>query len=60
LRTIIAKVLTSKEQWIINSRYGLGEHKELTLAEIGAALRVSKERIRQIQAKIILKLRKYL
>ena len=60
LQMIISKVLTSKEQWIINSRFGIGGHKELTLFEIGATLRVSKERIRQIQAKIILKLKKYL
>ena len=41
-------------------RYGLGESKIFTLKEIGIKLNITRERVRQIEKKAIVKLKKYL
>lgn len=43
--------LNDREQYIINSYYGLNGEKEKTLDEIGKKLKISKERTRQIKEK---------
>lgn len=50
--------LTEREQQVIRLRYGLGEERPRTLEEIGSALGVTRERVRQIEARAMEKLRK--
>lgn len=50
--------LTEREQQVIRLRYGLGEEKPQTLEEIGSILGVTRERVRQIEARAMEKLRK--
>ena len=49
--------LTSREQDVINMRFGLGDGTPYSLAEIGRALDLSRERVRQIESKALQKLR---
>ena len=49
--------LNEREQKILRLRFGLGGEEPLTLAEIGRQINVSRERVRQLEAKAILKLR---
>jgi RNA polymerase sigma factor (sigma-70 family) len=49
--------LTGLESRVIADRYGLDRGRALTLQEIGAAVGLSKERIRQIQSTALHKLR---
>ena len=57
LSEIIA-TLSSREQKIIRLRFGIGGGKPHTLEEVGNEFRVTRERIRQIEAKALSKLRK--
>ena len=49
--------LNEREQEILRLRFGLGGQEPLTLAEIGRQIKVSRERVRQLEARAILKLR---
>jgi RNA polymerase primary sigma factor len=49
--------LNDREQKILRLRFGLDGEDPLTLAEIGRQINVSRERVRQLEAKAILKLR---
>jgi RNA polymerase nonessential primary-like sigma factor len=49
--------LTSRERDVIRMRFGLGDGHAYSLAEIGRALDLSRERVRQIEAKALSKLR---
>jgi RNA polymerase primary sigma factor len=49
--------LNEREQKILKLRFGLEGTEPLTLAEIGRQINVSRERVRQLEAKAILKLR---
>ena len=54
----ILQTLTDREQKIIRMRFGIGGGKSHTLEEVGAEFSVTRERIRQIEAKALSKLRK--
>ncbi|MFN5193341.1 MAG: sigma-70 family RNA polymerase sigma factor [Cyanobacteriota bacterium] len=49
--------LNEREQKILQMRFGLAGTEPLTLAEIGRQIKVSRERVRQLEAKAIMKLR---
>jgi RNA polymerase primary sigma factor len=60
LRTEVANALDSlepREQRVLQLRFGLIDSRQLTLEEVGKRLGVTRERIRQIEAKALLKLR---
>jgi len=56
LLSIIAS-LTPREQKVIRLRYGLDDGRPRTLEEVGHLFEVTRERIRQIEAKALRKLR---
>jgi RNA polymerase primary sigma factor len=49
--------LNEREREVLRLRYGLGMDRELTLEEIGRRLSLTRERIRQIEAKAMAKVR---
>jgi RNA polymerase primary sigma factor len=49
--------LTPREREVLRLRYGLGLDRELTLEEIGRRLSITRERVRQIEAKAFAKIR---
>ena len=49
--------LTTREREVIQMRFGFGGQKPFSLAEIGRCLELSRERVRQIEAKALQKLR---
>ena len=49
--------LTEREQKILKLRFGLEDGKSHTLEEVGQEFNVTRERIRQIEAKALRKLR---
>ena len=51
--------LTDREQKILKLRFGLEDGKQHTLEEVGQEFSVTRERIRQIEAKALAKLRKH-
>lgn len=53
----ILDTLTPREEKVIRLRYGLDDGKPRTLEEVGKAFNVTRERIRQIEAKALRKLR---
>jgi RNA polymerase primary sigma factor len=52
----ILKTLTYREREIIRLRYGLGDGYTYTLEEVGRIFKVTRERVRQVEAKAIRKL----
>jgi RNA polymerase sigma factor RpoD-like protein len=55
---IALSTLTPREEKILRLRFGIGEQSDHTLEEVGRSFSVTRERIRQIEAKAINKLRK--
>ena len=53
----ILKDLTDREERVIRLRYGLDDNRPRTLEEVGKEFNVTRERIRQIEAKALKKLR---
>jgi RNA polymerase primary sigma factor len=53
----VLSFLTDQEEEVLRSRFGLGESEPKTLEEIGKMFGVTRERIRQIEAKALRKLR---
>jgi len=52
----LLKTLTTREREIIRLRYGLGDGYTYTLEEVGRIFKVTRERVRQIEAKAVRKL----
>jgi RNA polymerase primary sigma factor len=52
----LLKTLTFREREIIKLRYGLGDGYTYTLEEVGRIFKVTRERVRQIEAKAVRKL----
>ncbi len=55
----VLSTLSDREQKIIKMRFGLENGKSHTLEEVGQEFAVTRERIRQIEAKALAKLRKH-
>jgi RNA polymerase primary sigma factor len=53
----VLRTLTSREERVIKMRFGLEDGSEHTLEEVGQSFEVTRERIRQIEAKALRKLR---
>jgi RNA polymerase primary sigma factor len=54
---MVLKTLTPREEKVIKMRFGVGDGSEHTLEEVGQNFAVTRERIRQIEAKALRKLR---
>lgn len=54
---MILKTLTPKEQKVIRMRFGIGADRDHTLEEVGRHLYITRERVRQIEAKALRKLK---
>jgi RNA polymerase primary sigma factor len=55
----LLEMMTEREREVLDMRFGLIDGKPNTLAEVGAKLGVSRERIRQIEDEALKKLRKF-
>jgi RNA polymerase primary sigma factor len=53
----ILSALTPREQVVIRMRFGIGQDEPFTLEQVGQNLSVTRERIRQIEAKALKKLK---
>ncbi len=53
----VLQTLTDREEQVIRMRFGIGDGSEHTLEEVGQRFSVTRERIRQIEAKALRKLR---
>ena len=57
LEEAMGELLTDREQKVLRMRFGIGMRGDLTLEEIGRQFKVTRERIRQIEAKALRKIR---
>ncbi|MEK6776315.1 MAG: RNA polymerase sigma factor RpoD [bacterium] len=53
----VLQTLTPREEKVLRKRFGIGEATDHTLEEVGQEFKVTRERIRQIEAKALRKLR---
>ena len=53
----VLSTLTPREEKVLRMRFGIGESSDYTLEEVGQDFEVTRERIRQIEAKALKKLR---
>lgn len=53
----VLSTLTAREEKVLRMRFGIGEEADHTLEEVGQDFNVTRERIRQIEAKALRKLR---
>lgn len=59
MRELLEKILSDREKRILELRYGLYDNKIHTLKEIGEILNITRERVRQIEKKAIIKLKNH-
>ncbi len=55
--SLVLETLTPREEKVLRMRFGIGEKQDYTLEEVGKVLGVTRERVRQIEAKAIRRLR---
>ena len=53
----VLSTLTDREEKVLRLRFGIGDGYPRTLEEVGAVFKVTRERVRQIEAKALRKLR---
>ena len=53
----VLSTLTPREEMVLKLRFGLEDGRQRTLEEVGKEFKVTRERIRQIEAKALRKLR---
>jgi RNA polymerase primary sigma factor len=53
----VLKTLTPREEEVLRLRFGLDDGRTRTLEEVGEKFQITRERIRQIEAKALRKLR---
>jgi RNA polymerase sigma factor (sigma-70 family) len=53
----VLRTLTPKEEKVIRMRFGIGAERDHTLEEVGRHLSITRERVRQIEAKALRKLK---
>ncbi|HET6516092.1 MAG TPA: sigma-70 family RNA polymerase sigma factor [Thermodesulfovibrionales bacterium] len=53
----VLRTLTAKEEKVIRMRFGIGADRDHTLEEVGRYLSITRERVRQIEAKALRKLK---
>jgi RNA polymerase primary sigma factor len=54
----VLSVLTAREEQVLRKRFGIGDERERTLREVGEEFGLTRERIRQIEAAALAKLRR--